>query len=73
MLFWLYMHKLKLQVGYFKEHKFYGLSDIFVWKILLMKKESAAMLFGSGTLLSQLIIGSNTGSNILIWVVDTFI
>ena len=29
------MHKLKLQLGYLKELKFYVLSEIFVWKVLL--------------------------------------
>lgn len=53
------MHKLKLRLGYLKELKFSVLSQILVWKLLWMKKKSAAMPFGpfgSEVPLSQLLV-----------------
>jgi len=50
------MHKLKLRLGYLKELKFAVLSQILVWKLLYMKKKSAAMPFGSKVPLSQLLV-----------------
>jgi len=59
------MHKLKLRLGYMYLKELYVRFEILVRKLLLVKKKSAAMPFGSEALLSQLFISSNTGSNIL--------